>query len=73
MEIGYRRYYETMVFMSDDSDTLYHDADVTKQVSFSSPWAIETKDSDNEANAMHEDVVNEITDMLENGFRWRVS
>ncbi len=59
--IGYRRHYETMAFHSMPSDTRYHDADVAKQVEFGSKWAIEHVDADDEANDMHEAVVDEIT------------
>jgi len=66
-EIGMNRFYETMAFHSDAEDTKYHDADVGREISFESEWAIETKDADNEANAMHEVAVTEITERLAKG------
>lgn len=66
-EIGYKRHYETMVFHASTSDTRYHDADVTRQIYFESPWAISEVDADDQANIMHEMVVEEITDKLERG------
>ncbi len=61
MPIGHNRYYETMAFHSDPSDERFHDADVSQQVRFSSPWAISERDADDKANDMHEAVVAEIT------------
>ena len=68
-DIGYNRWYETMVFES--SYDKYDDADVTKQIEIQSDWGIwgETwekvlknygEDVDNAANRMHETVVEEI-------------
>ena len=65
--IGYNRYYETMAFHADPNDTRYHDIDVTRQVSFDSPWAISELDADDKANEMHEQVVKEITEGLQRG------
>ena len=62
--IGYNRYYETMAFHSDYSDTQYYDADVTKKIHFESEWAIDKIHADNEANIMHEKVVQEISEKL---------
>lgn len=69
MDIGRNRYYETMAFHSNLADTVYFDADVTKEVDFSSEWAITeiTDTSDLDANEMHETVVSEITQRLLNG------
>jgi hypothetical protein len=68
-EIGCNRYYETMVFFSKDDDALYHDADVIKEISFNSPWAIDhiSEQSDKEANYMHDMVVLEIMQKMESG------
>ena len=66
-EIGRHRYYETMAFHSDPEDTRYHDADVSREVSFDSPWRIGCLDADDEANAMHEAVVLEISKRLLKG------
>lgn len=66
-EIGFHRYYETMAFHSNTSDSRYHDANVTKEISFSSPWSITEGDADDKANDMHEQVVREITEGLLQG------
>jgi hypothetical protein len=70
-EIGLNRYYETMAFYSKEDDNLYHDADVGKQVSFESEWAISRVDiengTDNQANDMHERVVQELTKKIKKG------
>lgn len=68
-EIGVGRYYETAVFFSKADDALYHDADVTKEISFDSPWAIDhiSERSDKEANFMHDTVVLEIMSKIERG------
>jgi hypothetical protein len=67
-EIGVNRYYETMAFFSKVNDLQYHDADVSKQIHFNSPWEISTftENSDNDANTMHDTVVLEIMHMMEN-------
>lgn len=62
------RYYETMAFKARKTGP-YWDADVTKQISFSSEWAICSdtgvkglpEDADNKANEMHEAVVTELS------------
>jgi hypothetical protein len=61
------RYFETMAFHSESDDTRYYDADVTRQISFDSPWAISEIDADDKANDMHEAVVAEITEKLSKG------
>lgn len=66
-QVGHNRYYETMAFHSDPDDTRYHDADVSRQVYFESPWSIDHLDADDEANAMHEAVVQEIAGRLLKG------
>jgi hypothetical protein len=66
-QIGLDRYFETMAFHSDPEDTRYFDADVTREVSFKSPWSINKKDADDEANDMHETVVAEIIEILHRG------
>ena len=63
-QIGLNRYYETMAFESDIEDKKYHDADVSKQITFDSEWSINFKDMDNEANVMHETVVNELSEKI---------
>jgi len=66
-EIGYKRYFETIAFHSDDNDARYHDIDVTRQVDFDSPWSISEVDANDKANEMHETVVDEITSKLKLG------
>lgn len=66
-EVGLGRIFETMAFHSRPEDTRYHDADVSRQVYFNSPWAIAEKDADDRANEMHEVVVAEITQRLMDG------
>ena len=59
------RMFETMAFHADPNDTRYHDADVSRQVYFNSPWSINDKtDADDLANEMHETVVDEISSRL---------
>ncbi len=54
-----------MVFEANYLDTKYYDIDVTSQIiSFNNNWCINKIDADNEANEMHENVVNEISQML---------
>lgn len=67
VQIGLDRYYETMAFHSDPEDTRYYDADVSREVSFDSPWAISELDADDKANDMHDTVVNELVDKLKKG------
>lgn len=65
--VGLDRYYETMAFHSRADDARYHDADVSRQISFDSPWAIDEIDADDRANDMHEQVVAEISRRLKKG------
>jgi len=60
VQIGCDRYYETMAFHSDSADTRYYDADVSREVSFDSPWRIDTIDADDKMNEQHDVVVQEI-------------
>lgn len=60
-------YFETKAFYVDPKDTRYHDADVTKQVFFESKWSIDRVNADDEANDMHETVVDEISHRLSTG------
>lgn len=71
--IGHNRYFETMAFHSDKSDTRYHDADVSKKIYFDSDWAIAEIDADDKANEMHEAVVLEITNKLLSGETFQVT
>lgn len=63
--IGCDRYYETMAFLAKE-DNGYIEADVKKEIDFSSNWRIDHigNGSDNEANEMHDKVCLEIVDML---------
>ena len=72
-QIGFNRYYETMAFKAKKSGP-YWDADVSKEIEFTSEWQINAsnpeelpEDVDNLANDMHEQVVKEITELLEKG------
>ena len=70
---GLNNYYETMAFHSDYKDIIYHDADIQKQIYFSSNCGINYYDTptvDNDANEMHETVVVEIIERLQNGDRF---
>ncbi len=67
-KIGVGRYYETMAFHSKYNDTRYHDADVSMEIGFESPWAISELDADDKANEMHEAVVDEISNKLKDGY-----
>ena len=62
-QIGHDRYYETMVFYADPND----DVDVTREIEFESEWSIDHLDADNEAIAMHENVIREISKRLSEG------
>lgn len=63
--VGCDRYYETMAFLAKE-DNGYIEADVRKEIDFSSNWCIDHigNGSDNEANEMHDKVCLEIVDML---------
>lgn len=65
--IGYNQYYETRAFRAQLIQGKYWDADVQKEVNFQSPWSIDIIDAENEANSMHETVVDEITNNLIRG------
>lgn len=65
--VGSNRYFETMAFHADKKDKRYFDADVTKQVSFDSEWAISELNADDKANEMHEKVVSELSNKLLSG------
>lgn len=65
--VGWKRYFETMAFHSDLTDTRYYDIDVTKPINFDSDWSIDEIDADDKANDMHEAVVKEISEKLLSG------
>lgn len=62
--IGLDRYFETMVFKARYVQNKYWDVDVRHQLGFSSPWRISEPDKDDEANNMHERVVDEFIERL---------
>lgn len=71
-EIGLGRHYETMAFYVDPTSGKYKDADVSEEIFFESNGALKWhKDGyiDNEANDMHEAVVDELTRKLEEGVK----
>ena len=69
-EIGYNRYFETKAFHVDKSDTRWFDADVSREIKFQSEWSISEIDADDKANEMHENVVDELTSKLINGYKF---
>jgi len=64
--IGLNRHFETMAFHA-KYDGRYWDADVKREVTFLSPWAIKEIDADDIANDQHEKVVEEIEFMILDG------
>ena len=65
-ELEYGRYFETMAFIAKEDDK-YNDADVTRQVSFDAKWCLPSPYMELEAEAMHEDVVIELSKRLVDG------
>ena len=65
-DLGYKRYFETMAFMADEDDK-YNDADVEREISFDAKWSLPSPDMELEADAMHEDVVTELSKRLVDG------
>ena len=63
--IGLERYYETMAFEA-VREGVYWGADVSKQLDFESPWSIAEceQETDLKADAMHEQVVKELSETL---------
>lgn len=66
MPIGHDRYFETKAFHA-DFDGRYWDADVSREISFESPWCILEVDANDRANDQHEAVVWEISARLASG------
>jgi hypothetical protein len=66
LDIGINRYWETMAFKS-KQEGIYTEANIQKQISFSSPWALGKAANDLMANDMHEKVVKEIAKKLKAG------
>ena len=67
-QIGCDRYYETMAFAGEWQGK-YIDANVSREVDFNSPWCIAELDGDDQANDMHEAVVEELRLKLLAGYR----
>ena len=65
-DLGYKRYFETMAFMADEDDK-YNDADVDREIQFDAKWCLPSPDMELEADAMHEDVVKELSKRLVDG------
>ena len=65
-ELGYNRYFETMAFMAKEDDK-YNDADVEREISFDAKWCLPSPNMELEAEAMHEDVVMELSKRLVDG------
>lgn len=65
-ELEYNRYFETMAFIVKEDDK-YNDADVDKELSFDAKWSLPSPDMELEADAMHEDVVTELSKRLVDG------
>lgn len=60
-------YFETVAFWSDPNDKRYRDADIRREIKFSSPWKICKIDADDKANEMHDVVVQELAIKLQKG------
>lgn len=65
-DLGYKRYFETMAFMAKEDDK-YNDADVDREIQFDAKWSLPSPDMELEADAMHEDVVMELSKRLVDG------
>lgn len=65
-DLGYKRYFETMAFMAKEDDK-YNDADVERGIQFDAKWCLPSPDMELEADAMHEDVVTELSKRLVDG------
>lgn len=65
-DLGYKRYFETMAFMANEDDK-YNDADVEREIQFDAKWCLPSPDMELEADAMHEDVVTELSKRLVDG------
>ena len=67
--IGLNRYYETMVWRAYKDSGYWEINQAEGDISFDSKWAIDNveRGSDNEANDMHEAIVNEIELKILNG------
>ena len=59
------RYFETKAFMAMKNKS--NDADVDRELSFDAKWSLPSPDMELEADAMHEDVVTELSKRLVDG------
>ena len=62
-EIGCDKYYETMAFYAKQEDE-FVEMDVERPIEFDNNWVIDEPYKDNEANEMHENVVQEIINKI---------
>lgn len=60
--VGCDRYYETLAFMANMEDTRFYDADAGKPLDIDGNTAIDHLDADDDANDMHEAVVEDIVE-----------
>ena len=65
--VGCDRYYETRAFMANMEDTRFYDADTGKPLDIEGNTAIDHLDADDDANDMHEAVVEEIAEHIKQG------
>lgn len=65
--VGDGRYYETASFMANPKDTRFHDIATGKRLEIDSNTAIDHLDADDEANDMHEAVVEEMAERMVKG------
>lgn len=61
---SYQYHFETMVFHAKPDDTRFHDADITRPIHPEQQWFIKKQNADDQANDMHEAIVQEIIDGL---------
>lgn len=65
-QIGADRYFETMAFYAHFKDEFW-DADVSREINFSSPWRYSQIEDENNANYGHYVVIEEICRRLKEG------
>lgn len=66
-KMGCDRFYETLAFYSDENDTRFFDADVSRSIHIDVVSHISKQGADDSANDMHESVVAELAKKLEAG------
>ena len=69
-KINSNGFYETMAFHA-YKDGKFWDADVSRQINFDSPWNYEKLDMEQEANDGHYKVIEEISDRLVKGDKFK--